>query len=64
MNQRIGICCHGTRILPISIAHEGILGFFHFKKYTFCILTPVYILLLIVQIDTRTQELCKKQGLM
>ncbi len=23
MNQRIGICFHGTRILPISIAHEG-----------------------------------------
>ncbi len=23
MNQRIGICFHGTRILPISIALEG-----------------------------------------
>ncbi len=42
MNQRIGICFHGTRILPISIAHEGSphvrrlfesIGFFSFSLH-------------------------------
>ncbi len=31
MNQRIGICFHGTRILPISIAHEGFFDEHHMQ---------------------------------
>ncbi len=31
MNQRIGICFHGTRILPISIAHRGFFDEHHMQ---------------------------------
>ncbi len=41
----------------ISAAHDGILGFFHWRN----IFYSVVYLLLIVQIDTRTRAFCKNR---